>query len=158
MTDDDRKFMTRAIELAQKGVETNAGGPFGCVIVKNGEIVGEGNNRVTSTNDPTAHAEVVAIRDACSKLNAFQLDGCTIYTSCEPCPMCLGAIYWSRPVRVFYACTRDDAASIGFDDDFIYDELEKSKSEREIELTSLMRDEALSVFEAWASKPDKTEY
>ena len=117
MTDQDRKFMTRAIELAKNGVEANAGGPFGCVVVKNGEIVGEGNNRVTSTNDPTAHAEIIAIRNACKRLDSFQLDGCTIYTSCEPCPMCLGAIYWARPERVFYACTRRDAANIGFDDD-----------------------------------------
>lgn len=158
MTEQDRKFMARAIELAKKGVETNSGGPFGCVIVKNGEIVGEGNNRVTSTNDPTAHAEVVAIREACSRLNSFQLEGCTIYTSCEPCPMCLGAIYWARPERVFYACTRNDAAEIGFDDDFIYEELEKKNDEREMVLLNLMRDEALEVFDTWALKPDKVEY
>ena len=154
----DRKFMTRAIELARNGVETNAGGPFGCVVVKNGEIVGEGSNRVTSTNDPTAHAEIVAIREACSRLNSFQLEGCTIYTSCEPCPMCLGAIYWARPESVFYACTRDDAAEIGFDDDFIYKELEKNNGERELELINLMRDEALEIFGQWAAKPDKIEY
>jgi tRNA(Arg) A34 adenosine deaminase TadA len=158
MTDEDRKFMTRAIELARNAVGSNAGGPFGCVVVKNGEIVGEGSNRVTSTNDPTAHAEIVAIRDACSSLNSFQLDGCTIYTSCEPCPMCLGAIYWSRPVRVFYACNRSDAAGIGFDDDFIYEELEKNNGDRKLELDSLMRDEALEVFGQWAAKPDKIEY
>lgn len=158
MTDLDKKFMSRAIELAKNGVETNAGGPFGCVIAKNGEIIGEGNNRVTSTNDPTAHAEVVAIRNACNKLSSFQLDGCTIYTSCEPCPMCLGAIYWARPERVFYACTRTDAAKIGFDDDFIYEELEKDNGDRKLELTNLMRDEALEIFAQWAEKPDKTEY
>ena len=158
MTDQDKKFMTRAIELAKNGVEMNAGGPFGCVVVKNGEIVGEGNNRVTSTNDPTAHAEVIAIRDACKRLNSFQLDGCTIYTSCEPCPMCLGAIYWARPERAFFACTRDDAANIGFDDDFIYEELEKSNAEREMVLMNLMRDEALEVFHAWSNKTDKVEY
>ena len=158
MTDNDRKFMTRSIELAKNGVEANAGGPFGCVVVKNGEIVGEGSNRVTSTNDPTAHAEIVAIRNACGSLNSFQLDGCTIYTSCEPCPMCLGAIYWARPSRVFYACTRDDAANIGFDDNFIYDELEKNNGERELELTNFMREEALEVFARWAAKPDKVEY
>ena len=158
MTDDDRKFMTRAIELAKNGVETNAGGPFGCVVVKNGEIVGEGNNCVTSTNDPTAHAEIVAIRDACGHLNSFQLDECALYTSCEPCPMCLGAIYWARPAQVFYACTRGDAAEIGFDDDFIYDELEKNSGERELKLTNLMRDEALEVFGQWVQKPDKVEY
>ncbi len=158
MTDHDRQFMRRAIELARYGVETNAGGPFGCVVAKNGEIVAEGNNRVTSTNDPTAHAEVIAIREACKALNAFQLDGCTIYTSCEPCPMCLGAIYWARPERVFFACTRDDAAAIGFDDDFIYKEMEKTNGEREMMLQSLMRDEALEVFDAWAAKPHKIEY
>ena len=130
MTEQDRQFMTRAIELARNGVETNAGGPFGCVVVKDGEIVGEGNNRVTSTNDPTAHAEIIAIRDACKRLNSFQFDGCTIYTSCEPCPMCLGAIYWARPEKVFFACTRADAAAIGFDDDFIYKELEKTNDAR----------------------------
>ena len=158
MTDRDRKFMTRAIELAQNGVDANDGGPFGCVVVKDGKIVGEGNNQVTSTNDPSAHAEIIAIRDACQRLNSFQLDGCTIYTSCEPCPMCLGAIYWSRPEKVFFACTRDDAANIGFDDDFIYKELEKSNVERELEITELMRGEALEVFGAWATKSDKIEY
>ena len=158
MTEQDGKFMTRAIELATNGVEMNSGGPFGCVVVKNGEIVGEGNNRVTSTNDPTAHAEVIAIREACKRLNAFQLDGCTIYTSCEPCPMCLGAIYWARPAKVFYACTREDAANIGFDDDFIYEEIEKANDEREMVLLNLMRDEALEVFQSWAAKTDKVEY
>lgn len=158
MTDQDRQFMTRAIELAKMGVEADAGGPFGCVVVKNGAIVGEGNNRVTSTNDPTAHAEVIAIREACKALGAFQLDGCTVYTSCEPCPMCLGAIYWARPERVFFACTRDDAANIGFDDDFIYDELEKSNEQREMAILNLMRDEALEVFNSWATKPDKIQY
>ena len=158
MTDQGRKFMARAIELAKNGVDANDGGPFGCVVVKDGKIVGEGNNQVTSTNDPTAHAEIIAIRDACQRLNSFQLDGCTIYTSCEPCPMCLGAIYWARPEKVFFACTRDDAANIGFDDDFIYKELEKSNGERELELIELMRDEALEVFGAWATKSDKIEY
>ena len=158
MTDQDRQFMTRAIELARNGVATNDGGPFGCVVVKNGEIIGEGNNRVTSTNDPTAHAEVVAIRDACKRLGSFQLDDCTIYTSCEPCPMCLGAIYWARPEKVFFACTRDDAAEIGFDDNFIYEELEKSNEEREMVLMNLMRDEALELFQNWAVKTDKVEY
>lgn len=158
MTDQDIRFMTRAIELARLGVETNAGGPFGAVVAKNGEIVGEGNNRVTSTNDPTAHAEIIAIQEACKTLGTFQLDACVIYTSCEPCPMCLGAIYWARPEKVFFACTRDDAASIGFDDDFIYEELEKSNEEREMVLLSLMRDEALELFRNWAAKPDKIQY
>ena len=150
--------MTRAIELAKMGVDMNLGGPFGCVVVKDDIIIGEGNNRVTSTNDPTAHAEIVAIREACKALGAFQLDGCTVYTSCEPCPMCLGAIYWARPERVFYACTREDAAHIGFDDDFIYEELEKASDEREMVLMNLMRDEALEVFNSWSSKTDKVEY
>jgi guanine deaminase len=158
MTEQDRQFMRRAIELARQGVDANAGGPFGCVVVKNGEIIGEGNNRVTSTNDPTAHAEIIAVREACAHLGNFQLDGCTIYTSCEPCPMCLGAIYWARPDRVFYACTRDDAAKIGFDDDFIYEELEKTNNDREMVAVELMRAEALEVFRRWAEKPDKVEY
>jgi guanine deaminase len=158
MTDQDNKFMARAIELARHGIETNDGGPFGCVVVKDGEIIGEGNNRVTSTNDPTAHAEVIAIREACRKLGTFQLDGCAIYTSCEPCPMCLGAIYWARPEKVFYACTRDDAARIGFDDDFIYEELEKANADREMVAVELMRNEALEVFRLWGVKPDKVEY
>jgi tRNA(Arg) A34 adenosine deaminase TadA len=158
MTDADRKFMERAIELARIGVAENAGGPFGCVVVKNGEIIGEGNNRVTSTNDPTAHAEVIAIREACKSLNSFQLDGCIIYTSCEPCPMCLGAIYWARPEKVFYAGTREDAAAAGFDDDFIYKELEKNNGERDLVLTNLMRDDALVIFGQWSAKSDKIEY
>ena len=115
MTDNDRQFMLRAIELAQEGIDKNEGGPFGCVIAKDGRIVGEGCNQVTSTNDPTAHAEIVAIREACKSLDTFQLDGCTVYTSCEPCPMCIGAIYWARAAGIFYAGTRDDAAAAGFD-------------------------------------------
>ena len=158
MTEQDEKFMRRAIELAQKGMETGAGGPFGAVIVKDGEIVGEGCNRVTSTNDPTAHAEVVAIRAACQNLNSFQLDGCVLYASCEPCPMCLGAIYWARPAHVFYAATREDAAAIGFDDQFIYEEIEKNFEHRQMKLVNLMRDEGLTVFENWTRKSDKKEY
>ena len=159
MTNKDEFFMRRAIELAQNGMDANAGGPFGAVVVSGaGEIIGEGFNRVTSTNDPTAHAEIVAIRAACERLGAFQLDGCTIYTSCEPCPMCLGAIYWARPARIFYACTREDAARIEFDDQFIYDEIEKTNEERHLPLVNFMREEALRVFENWKNKPDKTEY
>lgn len=158
MTDDDKKFMGRAIELARAGIASNAGGPFGSVVVKDGEIIGEGNNHVTSANDPTAHAEIIAIREACKSLNSFQLTGCTIYTSCEPCPMCLGAIYWARPDKVYFACTRDDAAAIGFDDNFIYEELEKANAERQMVLLNLMRDEALAVFSEWSAKPDKIEY
>lgn len=150
--------MRRAIELAQEGIDANEGGPFGCVVVKNGEIISEGNNCVTSTNDPTAHAEVVAIRNACQKLNSFQLVDCTIYTSCEPCPMCLGAIYWARPKQVFFACTREDAANVGFDDDFIYEEIAQPIEQRRIKTEYLLREEGLKVFENWVNKPDKTEY
>ena len=158
MTEKDEKFMRRAIALAQNGIDQDAGGPFGAVVVKNGEIIGEGYNKVTSTNDPTAHAEVVAIRNACEKLDSFQLDGCIIYTSCEPCPMCLGAIYWARPARVFYAATREDAAKIGFDDQFIYEEIEKNFEHRQMKLVNLLRDQGLKVFENWANKADKTRY
>ncbi|MDQ3131899.1 MAG: nucleoside deaminase [Acidobacteriota bacterium] len=158
MTEKDKEFMRRAIYLAQNGIDKNAGGPFGAVVVKDDEIVGEGFNQVTSTNDPTAHAEIVAIRNACEKLGNFQLDGCVLYTSCEPCPMCLGAIYWARPARVFYACTREDAANIGFDDQFIYEEIEKNFEHRQMKLVNLMRDEGLTIFENWADKADKTKY
>ena len=150
--------MMRAINLARAGMDGGRGGPFGCVVVKNGEIIGEGNNRVTSTNDPTAHAEVVAIRTACARLGTFQLDGCSIYTSCEPCPMCLGAIYWARPAKVFYACTRQDAAAVGFDDEFIYDEFAKPNDQRERILINLLRDAGLALFQDWSAKPDKVEY
>lgn len=150
--------MRRAIRLAQQGIDNGQGGPFGAVVVKGGEIVGEGCNRVTSTNDPTAHAEIVAIRAACAKLGSFQLDDCVIYTSCEPCPMCLGAIYWARPKQMFFACNREDAAAIGFDDHFIYTEIERPIEQRHIESINFLRDEGLRVFENWASKPDKTEY
>jgi tRNA(Arg) A34 adenosine deaminase TadA len=158
MTEQDKTFMSRAIDIAQEGMDSGKGGPFGAVVVHNGEIIGEGCNQVTSTHDPTAHAEIVAIREACRTLGAFQLENCSIYTSCEPCPMCLGAIYWARPERVFFACTRDDAARAGFDDDFIYEELGKSHEERRLVIMNLMRDEALQVFERWMEKNDKTEY
>jgi tRNA(Arg) A34 adenosine deaminase TadA len=154
----DERFMRRAIELAQNGADDNVGGPFGCVIVRDGEIIGEGSNQVTSTNDPTAHAEIVAIRDACRNLNSFQLDGCTVYTSCEPCPMCLGAIYWSRPSAVFFAATRDDAAAAGFDDELFYAELEKPNEQRNLMMQTLMRGESQKVFESWIAKADKIEY
>lgn len=150
--------MRRAIELAQKGIDANDGGPFGAVVVKNGEIIAEGWNQVTSKNDPTAHAEVMAIRKACESLNSFQLEGCTIYTSCEPCPMCLGAIYWARPEKMFFACTREDAAKIGFDDKFIYEEIGNSVENRAIKTTNFMREEGLSVFENWTTKSDKLKY
>ncbi|MFK5959369.1 MAG: nucleoside deaminase [Lutibacter sp.] len=152
------KFIRRAIELAREGVKSNAGGPFGAVVVKNNVIIAEGHNSVTSVNDPTAHAEIVAIRKACEKLGSFQLDDCTIYTSCEPCPMCLGAIYWARPKNVFYACTREDAAEIDFDDQFIYNEIGKNIEDRQIKFTQIMQNEAITVFKEWQSKTDKTEY
>ncbi len=158
MSGQDEKFMRRAIELARRGMEANAGGPFGCVVVKNGEVIGEGNNQVTSSNDPTAHAEIVAIRKACEALGTFQLDGCVIYTSCEPCPMCLGAIYWARPQAVFFAGTKNDAAIAGFDDAFIYNELEKPIDGRELAMQNLLRDEAQRVFAEWSEKIDKIEY
>ena len=158
MTEQDKQFMQAAIQLAEKGVATNSGGPFGAVVVKNGEIIGEGYNSVTSLNDPTAHAEIIAIRDACKKLNSFQLEECTIYTSCEPCPMCLGAIYWARPKKVFYAGTKTDAAAFGFDDQFIYDELEHDINNRKIVFENISREKAIPVFKKWEAKSDKTEY
>ena len=150
--------MRRAIELAQNGIDANDGGPFGAIVVRDGRIIGEGCNRVTSTNDPTAHAEIVAIREACRNLNSFQLDGCTIYTSCEPCPMCLGAIYWARPDKMYFACNREDAAAVGFDDDFIYEEIALPMEKRRIASINFLREEGLKVFENWANKADKTEY
>lgn len=158
MTAQDKVFMQRAIALAQNGIDTNSGGPFGAVVVKNNKIIAEGCNKVTSTNDPTAHAEIVAIKEACRALNSFQLTDCIIYTSCEPCPMCLGAIYWARPKKVFYACNRDDAAVINFDDQFIYDEIEKPIHKRQIEFKNLLRDEAIEVFKNWSTKTNKIEY
>lgn len=147
--------MQKAIELSHQGMDTGKGGPFGAVVVKNGTIVGMGHNQVTATNDPTAHAEVVAIRDACQHLGTFQLDGCELYTSCEPCPMCLGAIYWARPDKVYYANTRDDAAAIGFDDAFIYSEIPLPLHKRKIEMIPLGREEALKAFEKWVHSGDK---
>jgi len=158
MTEQDKEFMRRAIELAQNGIDANDGGPFGAIVVKDGKIIGEGCNRVTSTNDPTAHAEVVAIRQACQNLNSFQLEDCTIYTSCEPCPMCLGAIYWARPKQMFFACNREDAARVGFDDRLIYEEIERPIEQRRIKSINFLREEGLKVFENWAKKSDKTEY
>src|SRR5262245_60552893 len=141
----EEKFMQEAIMLAHNGVVNNEGGPFGCVVVKDNNIVGRGNNKVTSSNDPTAHAEVVAIRDACRNLQSFQLDDCEIYTSCEPCPMCLGAIYWARPKRVYYANNRQDAANIGFDDSLIYEEMGTELNQRRIPILPLGREAALKV-------------
>ncbi|MCB9426202.1 MAG: nucleoside deaminase [Flavobacteriales bacterium] len=156
--DNHEHFMQRAIALAEEGMNSNAGGPFGCVVVKDNKIIAEGYNRVTSTNDPTAHAEIVAIRRACEKLNSFQLEDCIIYTSCEPCPMCFGAIYWARPKMVYFACDKKDAANIQFDDQFIYEELDKEFVDREIPFARLLRKDAVKVFEKWAGKNDKTEY
>lgn len=152
------EFMREAIRLARNGVQKDEGGPFGAVVVKDGAIVGRGNNRVTSGNDPTAHAEIVAIRDACRQLNTFQLTDCIIYTSCEPCPMCLGAIYWARPKAVYFACTKSDASEIGFDDSFIYREMEKDLPQRKIPMVPLLRPEALEVFKEWTLKSDRIGY
>ena len=154
----EEKFMQEAIALSQNGIQQNEGGPFGCVIVKDDVIVGRGNNKVTSTNDPTAHAEVVAIRDACKNLGTFQLDGCEVYTSCEPCPMCLGAIYWARPKVIYFANNRQDAADIGFDDSMIYDEMGAQICDRKIPIIMVGRHEALKVFNNWKNKTDKTSY
>lgn len=151
-------FMARAIQLSIDGVHSGRGGPFGAVIVKEGKIVAEGANQVTSTNDPTAHAEVVAIRRACYKLGAFELRDCELYTSCEPCPMCLGAIYWARILRIYFANTAEDAAKIGFDDSFIYSELKQPFSARRIPTIQMMREEALAGFRAWAAKSNKIVY
>ena len=154
----DKDFMKEAVSLSLEGMRNREGGPFGAIVVKNGQIIGRGNNRVASSNDPTAHAEVVAIREACQHLGHFQLDGCILYTSCEPCPMCLGAIYWARPEKVYYACTKNDAAAIGFDDDFIYKELELPLSERKIPALQLLREEGLKAFEEWENMEDKVVY
>jgi guanine deaminase len=151
-------FMRRAIELSLENVRGGRGGPFAAVVVKDGKIVGEGANRVTSTNDPTAHAEIVAIRAACKALNAFQLDGCDFYTSCEPCPMCMGAIFWARPAKVFYANTVQDAAAIGFDDSFIAEQLNLPPGARRIPMTQMMHEEALEAFRAWEKQTDKVRY
>jgi tRNA(Arg) A34 adenosine deaminase TadA len=151
-------FMRRAIALSREKMQAGNGGPFGAVIVCNGEVIAEGWNQVTSTNDPTAHAEVVAIRRACEALGRFELRGCEIYASCEPCPMCLAAIYWARLERITYANDRFDAAEIGFDDDFLYRELALPPEERLIPMERALANEAWPVFEAWAKKPDKVTY
>ena len=158
--DEEKKneMMREAIRLSIENVESGNGGPFGAVVVKDGRIIARGSNQVTSTNDPTAHAEVVAIRKACEVLGSFQLDGCEIYTSCEPCPMCLGAIYWARPDRIYYANTKSDAAEINFDDQFIYEELERPISERKLFTEQMLRDEAIVAFQKWSESTDKMEY
>ena len=150
-------FMQKAIELSIKNIHNN-GGPFGCVIVKNNKIISEGVNGVTQNNDPTAHAEIVAIRNACKKLNTFDLSGCELYTSCEPCPMCLSAIYWSHIDLVYYGNSRENAAAIQFDDKFIYDEMKKEINERKIPLKQILKDEAIKAFDLWAETENKTKY
>lgn len=152
------EFMLEAIRLSIENVEKGIGGPFGAVVVKDGKIIAKGSNLVTLTNDPTAHAEVVAIREACKMLRNFQLRDCDIYTSCEPCPMCLAAIYWARPARVFFANTKSDAAQIQFDDQFIYEEIEKSPDERSIPMYRVMGEEAIVAFEKWKSSINKIPY
>ena len=151
-------FMARAIQISIDNVHSGRGGPFGAVVVKDGAIIAEGANQVTATNDPTAHAEVVAIRDACRKLAVFDLEGCEIYSSCEPCPMCLGAIYWSRLSRIYFANADEDASKIGFDDSLIYHEIAQPHSQRKIPMIQMMRDKALEAFRAWENKPNKIEY
>lgn len=155
-----KKFIQRAIDISREKMNEGCGGPFGCVVVKDGKIIAEGWNQVTSTNDPSAHAEITAIRAACKRLNSFQLTGCTIYTSCYPCPMCLGAIDWARPDGVYFANTDADAAKIGFDDAFIYKELKKSSQKFTIPFHQVLEahPDALKVFEEWKHKEDKVEY
>lgn len=157
ITKQDKEFMREAIRLADESVK-NGGGPFGAVIVKDGNVIAGCSNKVTLENDPTAHAEVNTIRAACKKLNTFDLKGCTIYTSCEPCPMCLGAIYWAHIGKIYYGNTRKDARSIDFADDFIYEELDRPMSERSVPIINILRKEAQSSFKLWKEKADKTEY
>ncbi|RNL54113.1 nucleoside deaminase [Pedobacter jejuensis] len=153
-----KEFMQIAVKLSIQNVTEHIGGPFGAVIVKDGKVIAQSANKVTTTNDPTAHAEISAIRLACEELNTFDLNGCTIYTSCEPCPMCLGAIYWSRIKTIYYANTKADAAHIGFDDKFIYEELEKPMEQRTLPIIQLMRDEAIEAFKLWEHSPMRIEY
>lgn len=150
-------LMRRAIQLSIENVN-NGGGPFGAIIVKDGQILGEGTNQVTNGNDPTAHAEVIAIRQACQNLNSFSLEGCEIYTSCEPCPMCLSAIYWARISKIYFGNSKNDAAKIEFDDKFIYDEIAKNPKDRSIPMIGLERDEAIKAFQMWQQKTDKVPY
>ena len=152
------QYMQEAIDLALENVRQGAGGPFAALVVKNDEVIARGTNLVTTANDPTAHAEVVAIRRACTALGTFQLDGCDLYTTCEPCPMCMGAIYWARPARVIYASTHQDAARAGFDDSYIYEELSHPPAERKMPMKQIMREEAEQVFDAWRAHEDKVAY
>jgi guanine deaminase len=157
-TTSSEKFMREAIALALENVRSGEGGPFAALIVKDEQVIAKGTNRVTSTNDPTAHAEVVAIREACQVLRNFQLEGCELYSTCEPCPMCLGAIYWARPSRIFYASSAAEAAAAGFDDQFIYEEVKLPAEKRRIPITQMLREESLSIFAAWAKQPNKLAY
>lgn len=154
----DLPFLREAIALARSGAAAGAGGPFGAVVVHEGHIVGRGQNRVTSTNDPTAHAEVVALREACAALGRFHLTGATLYTSCEPCPMCLAAAYWAHIERIVFACTHDDAAAIGFDDAFLYRELAAPPTARRLPLVPLLREEGVAVFREWSGNPRRIPY
>jgi tRNA(Arg) A34 adenosine deaminase TadA len=154
----DNPFMARAIQLSIENVHSGRGGPFGAVIVKDSTVIAEGANQVTSTKDPTAHAEILAIRAACAKLGVFELPGCEIYTSCEPCPMCLGAIYWSRLSRIYFATVAADASRIGFDDSLIYREIAQPLTHRSIPMVQMMREQALAAFRAWEEKPNKIVY
>jgi len=152
------EFMRQAIRLSEEGVQSGRGGPFGCVVVRRGEVVGRGSNQVTSSCDPTAHAEIVAIRAACKAMGTFKLDDCTLYASCEPCPMCLAAIYWAHIPTVYYGNTRQDAAAIGFDDDFIYQQIPLPVEERTVRMQPMLRAEAQVAFRGWSEKPDKVRY
>lgn len=152
------EFMQMAINLSKRGMEEGKGGPFGAIVVKDDEVIGQGYNSVLEYNDPTAHAEVMAIRDACKRLNSFQLEGCEVYTSCEPCPMCLGAIYWARPDKIYYANGRKDAADAGFDDSFIYQEIALPVSKRRIPMHHIHSKDAIEPFIEWKKKMDKTKY
>lgn len=154
----DKRWMREAVSLGREGMEQNDGGPFGAVVVQDGAIVGRGHNQVIAKLDPTAHAEVMAIRAACQSLGRFDLRGCELYTSCEPCPMCLAAIYWARLDRIYYACTQHDAAEIGFDDAFLYEQLALEIAERSLPMEQIARAESLTLFDAWKAKPDKTIY
>jgi guanine deaminase len=153
-----QNFLQQAIDLAVENVEQNQGGPFGAIVVKDGQIIGKGVNTVTAHHDPTAHAEIQAIRDACKNMQHFQLEDCIIYTSCEPCPMCFGAIYWARPKKVYFACTKKEAADAGFDDQFIYDELNLARGERQIQMEKMDLHKKLSPFQTWKSSAVRMEY
>ncbi|MDR0969481.1 MAG: nucleoside deaminase [Lentimicrobiaceae bacterium] len=151
-------FMKQAISLALNNIKEKQGGPFAAVVVKNGKIIGQGANKVTTKNDPTAHAEVEAIRDACKNLNSFQLDGCEIYSTCEPCPMCLGAIYWARPEKLYFACSREDAADAGFDDSYIYDQLNLNIAKRNLKTARILQNDAMKIFDSWKETENKISY